>query len=697
MNGDLCCLYPEILPDKQILCRPDIQPFDQQVQKHELTRSIHRIQSVIDSLKLLEETLKKTVISMRDMAKGANPATPEGQQTIKQVSAEIDEVAPKLKGLADLQKELQRRQEELATSTGKTNREFSAEAKALASTEKSLTSVNKKTETYAKGSLTDLEKQLAKLKKLYKDADPSVRGGMLDGINKLDKDVKKLNSSIGNHQRGVGNYTGAIKDAASNLFSFAAMAGLAAAAIGKIKEAFFSTDQGIGVLKQWSEASKTFFYGVINKHGKEDIKVASAMAAELNKIRIEDRKDLLYTTKLENEIAILRYKSADATLTETEQLKYLSQAQAKENELIEFKKKDIIEEIQALEKLWMTRKEDGALLDQINAKRVEFENLEGGRNLRLQSRASAIREKEKKANEEKLKEEQSLTEKIMQGANMMTLAKVDSFNKIEIETEKIRNDELMQNDAFYNEQKKQIDAMTEYEIASKKRAEEEKRAIIDQSFQVISGSLNSLSSLYEANKQRELSAAGDNAVAREKIERNYAKKQQALSISQAIINTAMAIIEIWRKWAAFPVIAAIYTGIATAQMGLQLAVIKSQKFAEGGDILGKSHSQGGTMVEAERGEYIVKKQSTSKYHDLIEAINEDNPMRIAEEIRNRNFHTVWGGVSAQLSANVSKQDPYTRMMYELMKKDIKVYTDSNGDTNIVSPDGSRKIIRKYQS
>jgi hypothetical protein len=93
-------------------------------------------------------------------------------------------------------------------------------------------------------------------------------------------------------------------------------------------------------------------------------------------------------------------------------------------------------------------------------------------------------------------------------------------------------------------------------------------------------------------------------------------------------------------------------------------------------------------------EYVMPKAQTEKYRGLLEAINEDNPMAIAEEIRNRQFHTVWGGVQAQLS-QVNRQDPYTQKMYELMKNDIKIYQDSNGDTNIVYPNGTRRVIRKY--
>lgn len=131
---------------------------------------------------------------------------------------------------------------------------------------------------------------------------------------------------------------------------------------------------------------------------------------------------------------------------------------------------------------------------------------------------------------------------------------------------------------------------------------------------------------------------------------------------------------------------------AAALGAIQIATIAATKFAEGGEIGGRPHSQGGTLIEAEKDEFIIRKKSASKYKGLLKAINADDPMRIAEELRNKKFHTVWGGVQETLSG-VSKQDPYTRLMYEFMKNDIKIYSDSNGDT-VTIQHGRRRVIKK---
>ena len=48
------------------------------------------------------------------------------------------------------------------------------------------------------------------------------------------------------------------------------------------------------------------------------------------------------------------------------------------------------------------------------------------------------------------------------------------------------------------------------------------------------------------------------------------------------------------------------------------------KFEKGGWIGGERHSRGGTHIEAERGEFVVRRNSAIKHKSLIEAINSDN-------------------------------------------------------------------------
>lgn len=49
-----------------------------------------------------------------------------------------------------------------------------------------------------------------------------------------------------------------------------------------------------------------------------------------------------------------------------------------------------------------------------------------------------------------------------------------------------------------------------------------------------------------------------------------------------------------------------------------------QQFEDGGWVGGKRHRDGGTMIEAERDEFVVNRRSAAKYAPIIEAVNEDN-------------------------------------------------------------------------
>jgi hypothetical protein len=195
----------------------------------------------------------------------------------------------------------------------------------------------------------------------------------------------------------------------------------------------------------------------------------------------------------------------------------------------------------------------------------------------------------------------------------------------ELNVEKAFNDALeAENERMLQGSKDQ----EEQEVKDKEDAETRKQAAIKQTFRLASNFSNSLASLVERNKQIELSAAGDNAEKRLEIEKEYAKKQQAISVSQAIINGAQAVTEVWKTWADNPPIAAVFTALAVGTVAAQIATIKKQKFAKGGDVKGPLHSQGGVQAELEGGEYVINRASTSKYRSLIEGINENDQLKI---------------------------------------------------------------------
>ena len=112
---------------------------------------------------------------------------------------------------------------------------------------------------------------------------------------------------------------------------------------------------------------------------------------------------------------------------------------------------------------------------------------------------------------------------------------------------------------------------------------------------------------------------------KEKEEEQQRKKEKDRAVIQAIISTALAVTNALATQPFVPV--GIAMGSLAAALGAaQIAIMKSQKYADGGVIQGKSHSQGGVKVlggraEVEGGEYITNKVTTNKNVEVLDFIN----------------------------------------------------------------------------
>jgi hypothetical protein len=120
----------------------------------------------------------------------------------------------------------------------------------------------------------------------------------------------------------------------------------------------------------------------------------------------------------------------------------------------------------------------------------------------------------------------------------------------------------------------------------------------------------------EADRQRKLEALRirtEQKVAAEK--RKQAVADKALAIFQAIIGTAAAVAQ-----AKTPVLKAIALASGIAQVAI-ISATPIPKFKKGGAVGGRSHEAGGTLIEAEKGEYVVNKVSVSQHRKALDAMN----------------------------------------------------------------------------
>ena len=132
--------------------------------------------------------------------------------------------------------------------------------------------------------------------------------------------------------------------------------------------------------------------------------------------------------------------------------------------------------------------------------------------------------------------------------------------------------------------------------------------------------------------ERKLAQIDKEAAARqEEIKKAAFEKQKKWNILQAVMNGAVAITNILSQHAGNPIMQAILTALAVATTTAQVATIAAQKYARGGLLRGRSHSQGGIRgqidgnpIEVEGDEVIINKRSARVFRNELSAINSYN-------------------------------------------------------------------------
>jgi TP901 family phage tail tape measure protein len=119
------------------------------------------------------------------------------------------------------------------------------------------------------------------------------------------------------------------------------------------------------------------------------------------------------------------------------------------------------------------------------------------------------------------------------------------------------------------------------EIQEFQRKEKLKNQIFQNSQQAITGLFDVAFARNNKNMELELKAAGDNEEKKEEIRRRYAKKEQKIALKEALMNSALMIIQAALTKPFIPA-GLIAAGIASVMSGIQIATIKQTKFASGG-------------------------------------------------------------------------------------------------------------------
>ena len=107
-----------------------------------------------------------------------------------------------------------------------------------------------------------------------------------------------------------------------------------------------------------------------------------------------------------------------------------------------------------------------------------------------------------------------------------------------------------------------------------------------------------------------------------KIKRKEAERQKRQAVFQALLNIPLAILNALATGGARAIPQSIVAGIlATAQLAI-VSATPLPKFRHGGLVGGKLHEQGGTQIEAEKGEFIMKREAVTAHGlDFMKSIN----------------------------------------------------------------------------
>jgi hypothetical protein len=204
---------------------------------------------------------------------------------------------------------------------------------------------------------------------------------------------------------------------------------------------------------------------------------------------------------------------------------------------------------------------------------------------------------------------------------------VDRANKIKIidaETQKAITD------ATQTEFQKRIDLAFQYAAAVtslfsqlnelSKQASEQRIADITLQSEKELEAINATTDL-ERDKERQRAALAKRTAAAISAEKTQqAKQDKALALFEIGVNTAKGIVSALGTTPPNPILAA-FIAVTGA---LQLAAVAAKpipKFEKGGVVGGRLHSGGGTMVEAERDEYIVNRKQSMRHRSELDAIN----------------------------------------------------------------------------
>jgi len=392
-----------------------------------------------------------------------------------------------------------------------------------------------------------------------------------------------------------------------------------------------------GKIEDAIEATKEFIEENI-KEGEAAAKVAD-MRAKADKI---ERKLIVERSKLESEIALLRLKSREEDkFTAEERKQALLDAQKLEDELLDKETKylELRRDAQVLENTFSrTNKEnltkEAEAIAAVNRQVAARANTARQLQRELNTINGQIEAEEKARQAEILRSEKEIRDIIAgwdkedaEANKMLTSLKISNMEEgvaKELALNQAKHDALREQAKGNAEILTEIDiaqaaevAKIEEEAAAKKKANQ--KAAADATVAVATATIGSLSALNKAFSKDD-----------EKGRRNAFKREKALGIASAVINTAKSAVSAYNSMAGIPfvgpVLAPIAAAAAIAAGAAQIKNITKQKYkgesggGGGGGASGLTASGGGSAPSAPQFNTV----GTSGFNQINESLNNNN-------------------------------------------------------------------------
>lgn len=419
---------------------------------------------------------------------------------------------------------------------------------------------------------------------------------------------------------------------------------------------------------------------------QESTKAETKTQKQLNEELDAQRQKMEAVIKASEDLAHSKDGGLNAQKREIELLKAkgasLSEIQKKEQEILKSELNDLVTRLYSYEDDAAKQIEIQELIkdkkNEIEVSKLAYEKATHEKSV---EEAKKAEDKKKKIDDDAKKEKERKQKIISDYENDLTKVALSNVEKEKKEKEEASKKEAEILEDLMN------GALADYDrdVAAKKKSEEEKldaakkRAEQEKALQkqVIQEAINTAKNLTDAIFQIEADArnhktelelskldklktkelSNKNLTENQKfvIEEKFNKKEaeikrkaweqdQKAKIAQAIMNGALAITNILANTIdPTGVYKGILIGLSAATTASQIAVISSQKapvFEKGGIIQGKRHSQGGTLIEAEQGEYVVNRTATAKHYKLIDSINKGIHLPIFNDATMSNMKSI---------------------------------------------------------